>query len=118
MTAVVERDLVIPKTYRRTIITAPNTIELQDIPVPDAGPGQVLVKVLASALCTWEQRTFAGIDTYSYPLVGGHETSGVIAAVGPNVELRAQVGDRVAIAEEHLVERLRVRVRFGLRDLA
>lgn len=98
MTAIAERELVIPKTYRRTVITAANTIELQEVPVPEVGSGQVLVKVLASALCTWEQRTFAGIDTYSYPLVGGHETSGVIAAVGPNVELRAQVGDRVAIA--------------------
>jgi L-iditol 2-dehydrogenase len=52
----------------------------------------------ASALCTWEQRTFAGIDTYSYPLVGGHENSGVVEAIGSDVELKVKVGDQVTLA--------------------
>ncbi len=86
------------RTYKRAVITAPNTIVMEDVPVPEIGPNQVLVRMRAAALCTWEQRTFAGSDTYSYPLVGGHENSGIVEAIGENVELKVKVGDQVALA--------------------
>jgi L-iditol 2-dehydrogenase len=86
------------RTYTRAVITGPNTIELQSVPLPDIRPSQVLVRIRASALCTWEQRTYAGIDTYSYPLVGGHENSGVVETVGSDVELKMKVGDQVTLA--------------------
>ncbi|HZP96436.1 MAG TPA: alcohol dehydrogenase catalytic domain-containing protein [Candidatus Limnocylindria bacterium] len=85
-------------SYARAVITGPNTIVMEHVPIQTPGAGQVLVRMRASALCTWEQRTFAGIDTFSYPLVGGHENSGVIQAIGPDVELKAKVGDQVALA--------------------
>lgn len=98
MTLLAERTVTVPETYRRAVITGPNSIRMEEVPIPPLAPGQVLVRVLSSALCTWEQRTFAGIDTYSYPLVGGHETSGVVAALGPDVEVTARVGDQVTLA--------------------
>ena len=82
----------------RAVITGPQQIRMEQIDVPTPGPTEVLVRVRAAALCTWEQRTFAGIDTFSYPLVGGHENSGIVAAVGKDVELKVSVGDQVAIA--------------------
>jgi len=98
MSAVAERETRVPATYTRAVITGPNSIVMENVPLPRLESGQVLVRVRASALCTWEQRTFAGIDTFSYPLVGGHENSGVIAAIGPDVELKAKVGDQVTLA--------------------
>jgi len=98
VSAVLEKAPAVPSTYKRAVITGPNTIVMEEVPLPPLGPGQILVRVTASALCTWEQRTFAGIDTYSYPLVGGHENSGVIAAIGADVELAAKVGDQVTLA--------------------
>jgi 2-desacetyl-2-hydroxyethyl bacteriochlorophyllide A dehydrogenase len=89
---------VATRTYTRAVITGPNAIVMEDVPLPELAPTQVLVRMRASALCTWEQRTYAGIDTYSYPLVGGHENSGVIEAIGSDVELKAKVGDQVALA--------------------
>jgi L-iditol 2-dehydrogenase len=86
------------QTYKRAVITAPQTIVMEDVPMPALGPQQVLVRMRAAALCTWEQRTFAGTDPWSYPLVGGHENSGVIVAIGSDVELKAKVGDQVALA--------------------
>ena len=86
------------KTYTRAVITAPKTIVMEDVPIPQPGPDQVLVRMRAAALCTWEQRTFAGTDTFSYPLVGGHENSGIVEAVGSDVELKVKVGDQVALA--------------------
>jgi L-iditol 2-dehydrogenase len=58
----------------------------------------VLVKMAAAALCTWEQRVYAGIDNWSYPLVGGHEFSGEVAAIGPGVIQPLATGDQVAVA--------------------
>ena len=86
------------RTYMRAVITGPNTVVMENVPLPEIAPDQVLVRMRAAALCTWEQRTYAGIDTYSYPLVGGHENSGVVEAIGSEVELKIKVGDQVALA--------------------
>jgi 2-desacetyl-2-hydroxyethyl bacteriochlorophyllide A dehydrogenase len=82
----------------RAVITGPKQIRMEQVAVPTPGPSQILVRVRAAALCTWEQRTFAGIDTFSYPLIGGHETSGIVEAIGKDVELKVSVGDQVAVA--------------------
>ena len=88
----------VPTTYRRSVITGPRVIVFEDIPLPQPGPHQVLVKMAAAALCTWEQRVYAGIDNWSYPLVGGHEFSGKVVAVGPGVAQPLAPGDQVAVA--------------------
>lgn len=85
-------------TMTRAVITGPQRVVLEEVPIPPLGPRQVLVRVRASALCTWEQRTYAGIDTWSYPLVGGHENAGIVEAIGEQAELDVKVGDLVAIA--------------------
>jgi len=86
------------RTYRRAVITGPRQITFDEVGVPEPGHGQVLVRVAAAALCTWEQRVFAGIDTWSYPLVGGHEFAGTVEAIGPGVAQRLALGDQVAVA--------------------
>jgi L-iditol 2-dehydrogenase len=70
----------------------------EDVPIPEPGHGQVLVRIAAAALCTWEQRVYAGVDSWSYPLVGGHEFSGTVEVVGPGVVQCLQPGDQVAVA--------------------
>jgi L-iditol 2-dehydrogenase len=85
-------------TYRRSVITGPGQIAFEDVPIPEPGPRQVLVKMAAAALCTWEQRVFSGVDSWSYPLVGGHEFSGEVVAVGKDVAQPLTPGDQVAVA--------------------
>jgi threonine dehydrogenase-like Zn-dependent dehydrogenase len=85
-------------TYRRSVISAPHQVEFQDVEIPQPGQRQVLVRVGAAALCTWEQRVYAGIDTSSYPLIGGHEFAGDVVAIGPGVAEDLQPGDQVAVA--------------------
>lgn len=84
--------------YLRSVITGPRQIEFEQVPIPRPAPHQVLVRIAAAALCTWEQRVYAGIDNWSYPLVGGHEFAGEVAAVGASVVQPLQAGDQVAIA--------------------
>ncbi|MBV9894270.1 MAG: alcohol dehydrogenase catalytic domain-containing protein [Chloroflexi bacterium] len=86
----------LPSTMRAGVLVAPRELEVREFNLPRPGPGQVLVRVRATALCTWEQRTFQGIQDIKTPFVGGHETSGVVAAVGEGVT-SVKVDDRVTL---------------------
>ncbi|MFK0002220.1 zinc-dependent alcohol dehydrogenase family protein [Paenarthrobacter sp. NPDC090522] len=68
--------------------------EVRDVPVPEALPGGVVVKVVATGMCRSDWHAWAGHDDIAMPHVPGHELAGVIAAVGPGVQ-RWNVGDRV-----------------------
>ncbi|HEY1297900.1 MAG TPA: zinc-binding dehydrogenase [Chloroflexota bacterium] len=86
----------LPLTMRAGVLVAPRALELREFDLPRPGAGQVLVRVRATALCTWEQRTYAGIQDIKTPFVGGHESAGVVAAVGDGVA-SAHVGDHVTL---------------------
>jgi L-iditol 2-dehydrogenase len=83
---------------RTTVFTGPGKLEIREIDLPRLGPGQVLVKIRACALCTWEQRFFKGTAPESYPFRGGHEVSGEVVEIGPAATCEAEVGDAVALA--------------------
>jgi threonine dehydrogenase-like Zn-dependent dehydrogenase len=85
------------EVLRRAVITAPRKIEIEEIPAPAPGPDEVLVRIHSSALCTFEQRAYVGVETRFYPLLGGHEMAGVVEALGAEV-INVQVGDKVAIS--------------------
>jgi threonine dehydrogenase-like Zn-dependent dehydrogenase len=85
-------------TTRTTIFTGPKSLEVHEIELPPPGPTQVLVKVRACALCTWEQRFYTGITADSYPFRGGHEVSGEVVEMGSDAVCEASVGDRVSLA--------------------
>ena len=67
--------------------------EVQDLPTPEPGPGQVLVKVNRSAICGTDVHAFM-YDIAPAGSVIGHEIAGVIARVGPEVT-RWSEGQRV-----------------------
>ncbi len=90
-------------TQRVAVVTGPRAVELRDIPRQEAGAHEVLIQVQASALCTWEQRTYSGVDKETnYSFVGGHEYAGTVVELGPNVRTTLQVGDRVAVGPQNL----------------
>jgi len=64
-------------------------------PVPQKG--EVLVKVKACALCTYEQRVFRGITNPPKPFLGGHEISGIVADVGKDVLTDWRIGQKVSV---------------------
>ena len=66
----------------------------REIPNPDAC--EVLIKVMASGICGTDVHIFRGEYLGDYPVVPGHEFSGVVAATGEQVK-RFKVGDRVAV---------------------
>ena len=77
-------------------ISRPNSIELVDIPTPEPNKTEVLIKVMASGICGTDIHIFHGDYMGDYPVIPGHEFSGVVEAVGSLVT-RFKPGDRVAV---------------------
>ena len=69
--------------------------EIREIERPKCGPGEVLVRVKACAICGTDLRIFRGKKRVDVPITG-HEISGVVEEVGEGVE-NISVGDRVVI---------------------
>ena len=79
-------------------------IELQEVPIPSPGPGQVLVKVQAASVCGTDLHIF-NWDPWAQgrihpPLIPGHEFAGVVAGMGRGVTT-VKEGDLVS-AEMHV----------------
>ena len=71
---------------KRATMTAPGQIEIQEVPVPAPGPGEVLLRVQRIGVCGSDIHVFHGKHPYtSYPVVQGHELSAVVEALGPGV---------------------------------
>ena len=68
--------------------------QVQEVPMPTAEPGQVLVKVHASGMCYTDVWATQGAGGDIYPQTPGHEVVGEIVEVGTGVHGR-EVGDRV-----------------------
>lgn len=77
-------------------IQQPNKAGVEDVPMPEPGPGDVLIKVAACGICGTDVHILRGEYLGSYPVVPGHEFAGEVIAVGAGVT-RAQPGDRVAV---------------------
>jgi threonine dehydrogenase-like Zn-dependent dehydrogenase len=75
-------------------------VEVVDRPCPEPGPGEVLVRMRASAICRSDMSLYygdpivGGKDTATGSIIPGHEPAGEIAEVGPGVTSR-QVGERI-----------------------
>ena len=84
-------------TTRVAVLEAPRRLRLVERPRPEPGPGQVLVHCRATALCHTDLDIFNGrAPNLRFPIVLGHESTGVVEAVGPGVMALA-AGDRVII---------------------
>ncbi|MCK7482636.1 MAG: alcohol dehydrogenase catalytic domain-containing protein [Candidatus Moduliflexus flocculans] len=68
---------------KQAVMTSPGVIEFRDVPVPKPGPDEVLVRVRRIGVCGSDIHVRHGRHPFtSYPVVQGHEFSGVIEAVG------------------------------------
>jgi propanol-preferring alcohol dehydrogenase len=87
-------------TMRAAVVTElGRPLVIQDRPIPEPGPGEVLVRMVASGVCHTDIHAARGDWPVkpNPPFVPGHEGVGIIERVGPGPAVR-QVGERVAIA--------------------
>lgn len=85
------------KAMLQAVMTAPGQIRFDTVPAPQAGPGQVLVKIKRIGVCGSDIHVYHGKHPYTkYPVTQGHEVSGRIAALGEGVD-GFHVGQKVTI---------------------
>lgn len=79
------------------LLTKPSCLEFVDVDDPEIGPDDVRVKIAVCGICGSDLHGWDGSSGRRHPpLIMGHETSGVVAEVGPNVT-DWKPGDRVSI---------------------
>ena len=85
---------------RAFVLTGPGEAGVQEVPVPEAAPGEAVVDVERVGVCGTDVEFFTGEMAYlhdgssSYPMRLGHEWSGTVAAVGDGVD-PSWIGRRV-----------------------
>lgn len=78
-------------------ITGAYQVEIRETEQPVPLSSELLVKISFCGICTLEQRLYTGQRSIYLPIVGGHEASGTIVAVGSEVVSEHAVGDHVAL---------------------
>jgi 2-desacetyl-2-hydroxyethyl bacteriochlorophyllide A dehydrogenase len=82
---------------RAIVFSKPGSFALEEVDEPAVGPRDVLVRVQAVGLCGTDLHVLQGeFEPTVFPIIPGHETSGVVAAVGEEVTEFAP-GDRVSV---------------------
>lgn len=77
------------KTMRAAVLVAPEKFEICEVPVPEPGPGEVLVKLAGCGVCASNIEPWEGPDWMEYPTAPGnmgHEGYGTVAAIGEGVD--------------------------------
>lgn len=89
------RAMVISKT--RSLAQEPQPLELVDLPVPEPGPKELLLEVLACGVCHTELDEIEGrTPPPKLPVVPGHQVVGKVKSCGPGVK-NFRPGDRVGV---------------------
>jgi len=88
-----------PTTMLAAVYRGVNDVRLETVPVPQISAGELLVRVHTCGVCGTDIKKIAS-GSHSAPRIFGHETSGVVAAVGGGVR-KFQPGDRV-VAFHHI----------------
>ncbi|MFB9760223.1 alcohol dehydrogenase catalytic domain-containing protein [Ectobacillus funiculus] len=96
--------VTIPKTMKAVVAYTPGDYRLEEVPVPEIGEGEILVKVEACGICAGDLKAFEGAPSFwgdatqpayiKAPMIPGHEFIGHVVALGEGVE-GFEIGDRV-----------------------
>ncbi|SDH76570.1 alcohol dehydrogenase AdhP [Alloyangia pacifica] len=87
----------LPKTMKAAVVPAlGQPLEIREVPVPQVGPGQVLMRVRASGVCHTDLHAAEGDWPVkpTAPFIPGHEGVGEVAAIGAGVS-HLKEGDRI-----------------------
>ena len=102
LSAATRQELFFDRPSQAVVIRGPGRAELEQVPLPDVKPGDVMVRVAYEGICATDLEILDGSLGYyknglaKYPVVPGHECSGRIVATGPNVN-GLREGDPVVV---------------------
>src|ERR671929_1858242 len=77
-------------TMQALVVLEPNVLQIQEKPVPEPGPNEVLARVRSTAICGTDAHLirgdYPGFWPPAFPFTPGHEWAGDIVALGPGTE--------------------------------
>ena len=82
---------------KQAVLVGPEQIEIRESDQPIPSENELLIQIAYCGICTLEQRLYSGHRKIYYPIIPGHEASGVIVAKGERVQTHHQVGNHVAL---------------------
>ncbi|MCM8769535.1 MAG: zinc-dependent dehydrogenase [Candidatus Omnitrophica bacterium] len=83
---------------KAAILKSVENLELEEVPEPKPGPGELVIQVKACAVCGTDVKVYHhGHKHIVFPRITGHEVSGVVIKCGAGVT-NYQPGDRVIVA--------------------
>ncbi len=85
----------VPGNMRAAVYRGSSTVSVDQVEIPAIGPGEILIRVEACGVCHTDLKKIE-YNLLAPPRIFGHETAGIVAAVGANVT-RYQPGDRVIV---------------------
>lgn len=85
----------ISATMQAAVYRAVNDVRVETVPVPEIGPGEILIRVHSCGICGTDLKKIH-TGSHSAPRIFGHETSGTIVKTGEGISNFA-VGDRVMV---------------------
>lgn len=81
---------------KAVVYDAPRSFAIKEVPVPRAGAGEVLVRVIQTGICGTDIHIHEGDFAAEFPLTPGHEVVGTVAEVGAGVD-QFTAGERVSV---------------------
>lgn len=92
-----------PETSKAAVLVGPHRIEIRELPLPEIGPDDGLMRVEACGVCGADWPPYLGelFDSYEVPLILGHEVVGRVERIGARASERWGVveGDRIILEE-------------------
>lgn len=90
-----QRSGKIPTHMLAAVYHGVNDVRMETVPVPRIGAGELLIRVHTCGICGTDLKKISS-GSHSAPRIFGHETAGVVAAVGAGVK-KFSVGDRIMV---------------------
>lgn len=82
---------------KKQVMTAPGAIEFTDVPIPEPGENEVLIRIMRIGICGSDIHVYHGKHPFtSYPVTQGHEVSGEVVSFGKGVT-GLKAGQKVTI---------------------
>jgi L-iditol 2-dehydrogenase len=88
-------EVKIPATMKAVVYRGVNDLRLETVPVPEIGPGELLVKIATCGVCGTDLKKIH-TGSHSAPRIFGHEMAGTIVSIGAGVS-KFTVGERVMV---------------------
>ncbi|HTQ55455.1 MAG TPA: zinc-dependent dehydrogenase [Bryobacteraceae bacterium] len=90
-----DSDWSIPSTMHAAVYRGQSVVSVEEVPTPEIGPGEMLVRVEACGICHTDLKKIEH-NLLAPPRIYGHETAGVVVRTGSQVR-RFAAGDRVVV---------------------